>query len=235
MIADLFAPVEQLARAGGTWSYAAAAVLGFLAIWLSPCHLVGLTLASTYLHRHAAGPRQVALGLSAFLVAMLATAALVAAATLALGRLAGDTGAMGATLAIVLVALAGLVLLDVVPVPAVPGGSTSRGSTRLRSAFGLGAAFSVATGPCSLAFVAPLLALPIAGVASTPLDAGAAVVAMFVVGHAAGAGLAWAIAQRGANWLGGHASAHLRRARTTAGFLLVTLAGWMTANATMTG
>ena len=85
MIGDLFAPVEQLARAGGVWSYAAAVVLGFLAIWLSPCHLVGLTLASTYLRRRAGGPRQVALGLSAFLVAMLATAALVAAATLALG------------------------------------------------------------------------------------------------------------------------------------------------------
>jgi cytochrome c biogenesis protein CcdA len=234
MIGDLFAPVEQLARIGGVWSYAAAVVLGFLAIWLSPCHLVGLTLASTYLRRHAGGPRQVALALAAFLVAMLATAALVAAATVALGRLAGDTGTVGAMMAIALVALAGLVLLDVVPMPAVPGGSNSGGSTRLRSAFGLGAAFSVATGPCSLAFVAPLLALPIAGVASTPLDMGAAV-AMFVAGHAMGAGLAWAIALRGANWLGGHASAGLRWARTTAGFLLVTLAGWMTANAIMTG
>jgi cytochrome c biogenesis protein CcdA len=234
MIGDLFAPVEQLARIGGVWSYAAAVVLGFLAIWLSPCHLVGLTLASTYLRRHAGGPRQVALGLAAFLVAMLATAALVAAATLALGRLAGDTGAMGATLAIVLISLAGLVLLDVVPVPAVPVASNAGGSTRVGSAIGLGAAFSVATGPCSLAFVAPLLALPIAGVASTPLDMAAAV-AMFVVGHAMGAGLAWAIALRGANWLGGHASAGLRWARTTAGFLLVTLAGWMTANAIMTG
>lgn len=234
MIGDLFTPVEQLAGAGGVWSYAAAAVLGFLAIWLSPCHLVGLTLASTYLRRHARGPRQVALGLSAFLIAMLGTAALVAAATLALGRLAGDTGAMGAMLAIVLVALAGLVLLDVVPVPAVPVASNAGSSIRVGSALGLGAAFSVATGPCSLAFVAPLLALPIVRVASTPLDT-SAVVAMFVAGNAAGAGLAWAVAQRGANWLGGHASTTLRWARTTAGFLLVTLAGWMTANAIITG
>jgi hypothetical protein len=142
MIGDLFTPVEQLAGASGMWSYAAAVVLGFLAIWLSPCHLVGLTLASTYLRRHAGGTRQVALALSAFLVAMLATAALVAAATLALGRLAGDTGTVGAMLA---------------------------------------------------------------------------------------------IAQRGANWLGDHGSTRLRWARTMAGFLLVALAGWMTANAIMTG
>jgi cytochrome c biogenesis protein CcdA len=234
MIGDLFTPVAQLAGAGGVWSYAAAAVLGFLAIWLSPCHLVGLTLASTYLRQHARGPRQVALGLSAFLIAMLGTAALVAAATLALGRLAGDTGAMGAMLAIVLVALAGLVLLDVVSVPAVPVASNAGSSTRVGSALGLGAAFSVATGPCSLAFVAPLLALPIVRVASTPLDTSAAV-AMFVAGHAAGAGLAWAVAQRGASWLGGHASAGLRRARTTAGLLLVMLSGWMAANAIITG
>lgn len=60
-------------------------------------------------------------------------------------------------------------------------------------------------------------------------------VAMFVAGHAVGAGLAWAVAQRGANWLGGHASAGLRRARTTAGLLLVMLSGWMTANAIITG
>lgn len=234
MIGDLFTPVEQLAGAGGAWSYAAAAVLGFLAIWLSPCHLVGLTLASTHLRRYARGSRQVALGLAAFLIAMLGTAALVAATTLALGRLAGDTGAMGATLAIVLVALAGLILLDVVPLPAVPVPSNAGGSTRVGSALGLGAAFSVATGPCSLAFLAPLLALPIAGVASTSLDMAAAV-AMFVVGHAAGAGLAWAVGRCGANWLGDHASTSLRWARTTAGFLLVTLAGWMTANAIMTG
>jgi cytochrome c biogenesis protein CcdA len=234
MIGDLFTPVAQLAGAGGVWSYAAAALLGFLAIWLSPCHLVGLTLASTYLRQHARGPRQVALGLSAFLIAMLGTAALVAATTLALGRLAGDTGAMGATLAIVLVALAGLILLDVVPLPAVPVPSNAGGSTRVGSALGLGAAFSVATGPCSLAFVAPLLALPIVRVASTPLDTSAAV-AMFVAGHAAGAGLAWAVGRCGANWLGDHASTSLRWARTTAGFLLVTLPGWMTANAIMTG
>ncbi len=234
MIGDLFTPVEQLAGAGGAWSYAAAAVLGFLAIWLSPCHLVGLTLASTYLRRHAGSPRQVALALSAFLVAMLATAALVAAATLALGRLAGDTGTMGTMLAIVLVTFAGLVLLDVVPVPAVPAASNAGSSTRVGSALGLGAAFSVATGPCSLAFVAPLLALPVAGVAATSLDMAAAV-AMFVVGHAAGAALAWAVGQRGASWLDDHAKTRLRWARTATGFLLVALAGWMTANAIMTG
>jgi hypothetical protein len=56
---------------------------------------------------------------------------------------------------------------------------------------------------------------------------------MFVAGHAVGAGFVWAIAHRGANWLGGHASAGLRWVRTMAGFLLVTLAGWMAANAIM--
>lgn len=234
MIGDPFTPVEQLAGAGGAWSYAAAAVLGFLAIWLSPCHLVGLTLASTYLRRHAGSPRQVALALSAFLVAMLATAALVAAATLAFGRLAGDTGTIGTMLAIVLVTLAGLVLLDVVPMPAVPAASNAGSSTRVGSALGLGAAFSVATGPCSLAFVAPLLALPVAGVAATSLDMATAV-AMFVVGHAAGAALAWAVGQRGASWLNDHAKTRLRWARTATGFVLVALAGWMTANAIMTG
>jgi len=60
-------------------------------------------------------------------------------------------------------------------------------------------------------------------------------VAMLVAGRAARAGLAWAIAQCSANRLGGRASTGLRRARITAGFLLVTLAGWMTANPIMTG
>jgi len=44
-----------------------------------------------------------------------------------------------------------------------------------------------------------------------------------------------AIAQRGANRLGRRASTGLRWARTTAGFLLVALAGWMTANPIMAG
>ncbi len=233
MIGELLVPVEQLAFAGGTWSYAAAAVLGFLAIWLSPCHLLGLTLAGSYLRRHARVPWQSALWLASFFAAMLATLALLAAVTLALGRLAGDAGLIGTTIAVAVLALAGLVLLDLVPVPAMPGASAAHRPAGFATALGMGAAFTLATGPCSLAFVVPLLALPaVAG--AHPAAAAAGAVALFIAGHALGAAVLWIVASRVPAALGAAASTRLLRARQVAGLVLLVLSGWMLARALAT-
>ncbi|MCK7494706.1 MAG: hypothetical protein MZW92_28880 [Comamonadaceae bacterium] len=196
-----------------------------------------MTSASTYLRRHAGGPRQVALA-----------ARLPSSSRCWRDRRAGG-GGHGSRLAGLraipgrwarrspssLVALAG---------PGPAGRRTDAGWSRARrtpavhpAGLGSRAGRGFAAWPPDRAASRswqPLLALPIAGVASTSLDMAAAV-AMFVVGHAMGAVLVWPSASRGANWLARvQRRPALRWARATAGFLLVTLAGWMTANAIMT-
>jgi cytochrome c biogenesis protein CcdA len=230
MIADLFAPVERLAEAGPGWVSLAAALLGFLAIWLSPCHLMGLALAGVYLRRGARSPVQTALRLGAYLVAMLATTAAIAGVTISVGWLAGDTGAPGAVLATVALAVAGLALLDLIPLPAVPTSSAANRPSGLAATTALGATFAVASGPCGLAFVAPLLALPLReGAPATRAVAG--VLAPFVVGHAIGAILVWIGLARAQAWLGATASSVLAWLRRVAGVVLLALSGYVFAGA----
>jgi cytochrome c biogenesis protein CcdA len=234
MIADLFASVERLAEAGPGWVSLAAALLGFLAVWLSPCHLMGLALAGGYLHRGAGSPVQAALRLGAYFVAMLVTTAAIAGVTLSVGRLAGDTGAPGAVLAIIALAVAGLALLDLIPLPAVPTSSAANRPPGLATATALGATFAVASGPCGLAFVAPLLALPLRGGAPT-MHAVASALVPFVVGHAVGAILVWIGLARAQSWLGATASSVLAWVRRAAGVVLLALSGYVFAGAWAAG
>ena len=234
MIADLFAPVERLAEAGPGFVPPAAALLGFLAIWLSPCHLMGLVLAGGYLRRGARSPVQAALRLGAYFAAMLATTAAIAGVTISVGRLAGDTGAPGTALAIIALAVAGLALLDLIPLPAVPTSSAANRPPGLAAATALGATFAVASGPCGLAFVAPLLALPLReGAPATRAVAG--VLAPFVVGHAIGAILVWIGLARAQSWLGARASSVLAWVRRTVGVVLLALSGYVFAGAWTVG
>jgi hypothetical protein len=234
MIADLFAPIERLAAVGPGWVSLGAAMLGFLAIWLSPCHLMGLALAGGYLRRGAQSPLQTALRLSAYFLAMLATTAAIAGVTIAVGRLAGDTGLPGRALAIIALAVAGLALLDLIPLPTVPTSSAANYPPGLATAAALGATFAVASGPCGLAFVAPLLALPLReGEPTTHAVAGALM--PFVVGHAIGAILVWIGLARAQSWLGARASSVLAWVRRTAGVALLALSGYVLAGAWTAG
>jgi hypothetical protein len=185
MLGDLLGFAQQAVAQNLPWAAAAALLLGVLAVWLSPCHLVGVSLAAAYLQRDACAPGDRILRMALFVGTVLLATAGVAGLTLALGRLAGDTGLLGIGIAATALLVAGLMLLDAFPLPSLPAPDTVGRAPGGLTAVVLGVAFALATGPCSLAFIAPLAVLP-----TDSVDSGSGTVVarslLFVVGHALG-------------------------------------------------
>jgi len=153
--------MEALTRAvegGFGLALAASFLWGVASIVLSPCHLSGIPLLVAFLSRDAsagsARPYRVA---SLFALGLVVSVALVGAATAALGRIAGDLGNGANWLVALVLAFVGLALLDVVRLDfSSPNLTRFRGGGE-RAAFLAGLFFGSATGPCTFAFLAPVL------------------------------------------------------------------------------
>ncbi len=197
----------------------AAFAWGFASIWLSPCHLAGIPLVVGYLaaapdSATALGQRGRTVAILAFAMGVLLSLLPLGAATLLLGRVAGDLGISSNYLVAALCLAAGLYLLDWLPLPwsgrAMPR-PTSRGPW---TALGLGLVFGLALGPCAFAWIAPVLG--VAGMqAAEGLTLPALLLLLFAVGHLAGVLLAassLALVQRWLDALGRHRSLALGRA-----------------------
>jgi cytochrome c-type biogenesis protein len=137
---------------------AAAFSWGVLSVLLSPCHLSSIPLVVGYLNGgEQRGFRRSLATCSLFAVGVLATIGLVGAATSALGRMAGDVGPVGNLLLAGILVAIGLVLMDLLRLPwagAVPQAWRARGPA---GALLLGLIFGAGLGPCTFAFMAPVL------------------------------------------------------------------------------
>ena len=163
---------------------------GVLSILLSPCHLASIPLIVGYISRENKGSKR-AFSISAvFSVGILITIILVGIATAAAGRLLGDIGQYGYYFAAVVMLYFGLNLLDVLPSPFRGDKNISAKKTGLRGAFVLGLIFGIALGPCTFAFMAPILGVAFSTGREYPVFAVLLVIA-FSAGHCgviAGAG-----------------------------------------------
>jgi cytochrome c-type biogenesis protein len=195
--------------ASGALAVAAAFAWGVLSVVLSPCHLTSVPLVVAYMSGGAelpSGRRALWLS-SAFAAGILASIAAVGAATAAAGRMLGDVGRAGNWLVAAVFFAMGLNLVGVLPLPAI--GSTP-GAPRRRGAGGaalVGLAFGVALGPCTFAFMAPLLGLVFRAAGSGAAAHGALLVAAYGLGHAAAIALAGASLQNVSRWIGWSAGA----------------------------
>jgi cytochrome c-type biogenesis protein len=173
--------------AGGTvLALAASAGWGAASVLLSPCHLAGIPLIVGYVTSAKGDPTVGrAAGLSlAFGAGILATIALLGVLTALLGRALGEVGPWVTYGVGGLFLLVGLDLVGAIQLPRWTfGGGVRRGGGVLAAA-GLGLVFGLVLGPCTFAFLAPVMGAGIALGASAPLLAGALVLA-FGIGHCA--------------------------------------------------
>jgi cytochrome c-type biogenesis protein len=117
-----------------------------------------------------------------FAAGILITIAVVGAVTAAAGRMMGDVGSYGTYFVAVIFFLVGLYLLDVIPAPWSGPGQTGMKRKGMLAAFVLGLIFGVAVGPCTFAYMAPMLAVTFK-VASTALLYGIALLIAYGIGH----------------------------------------------------
>jgi cytochrome c-type biogenesis protein len=206
------------------WALLAAFAWGVVSIVFSPCHLASVPLIVGFISTQDDTSTHRAFRLSlAFSLGVLAAIALIGLITASLGRLFGDLGAIGNVAVAVVFFVFGLYLMDLLPLRWTSFPSTTR-KRGLSAALGLGLVFGVGLGPCSFAFLAPLLILAFDR-APVNYALAAALLAAFALGHCGvivAAGTAAQKAQTVVSW--GGRSGVTRWVRRTCGALVV-LAG----------
>lgn len=158
-------------------------IWGILSILLSPCHLASIPLIVGFIDQHGRTSTRHAFWLSTlFATGILITIGVIGVVTAALGRMMGDVGAYGNYFVAAIFFLVGLHLLGVIPLPL--GGPASPGIKRrgLLAALILGLVFGIALGPCTFAYMAPMLAVTFK-LAATNLLYGIVLLLAYGVGH----------------------------------------------------
>ncbi len=181
----------------------AAFVWGVLSIVLSPCHLSSIPLIVGFVGEQPNLTTRRAFSISAvFAAGILLTIALIGAITAALGRMLGDVGSFGNYLVAAIFFAVGLHLLGVIPLPWSGPGQVGMKQRGLLAGFLLGLIFGVALGPCTFAYMAPMLGVTLR-VATTNLVYAVALLLAFGLGHCSvivAAGTSTEAVQRYLNW-----------------------------------
>jgi cytochrome c-type biogenesis protein len=181
----------------------AAAAWGVLSILLSPCHLASIPLIVGFISGQGQLSTRRAFGTAMlFAVGILITIAAIGAITASAGRMLGDVGRYGNYFVAGIFLLVGLHLLGVIPAPWTVPGRVGLKRKGWLAAFILGLVFGIALGPCTFAYMAPILAVTFKVADTAPLY-GAALLLAYGVGHcvvivAAGTATEWV--QRFLNW-----------------------------------
>ncbi|MCI0500094.1 MAG: hypothetical protein L0Y36_10545, partial [Planctomycetales bacterium] len=133
---------------------------------------------------------------------ILITIGAIGAVTATAGRMMGDVGRYGNYFVALIFFVVGLHLLDVIPMPSSGPGQVGMKRKGLLAAFILGLVFGIALGPCTFAYMAPML-----GVTFKLADANPAYGILLLLAYGAGhcsvivfAGTFTEVVQRYLNW-----------------------------------
>ena len=180
---QLFTALSRAVEGSAVLALSAAFVWGVLSILLSPCHLASIPLIVEFIDQQGRMTTRRAFTVSLlFSVGILITIAVIGVMTAAAGRMLGDVGRWGNYGVAVIFFVVGLYLLDAIRIP-MPG-AAQPGVKRegMLAAFILGLVFGVVLGPCSFAYMAPLLGMTFR-LASTNLPYGILLLVLYGLGH----------------------------------------------------
>jgi cytochrome c-type biogenesis protein len=204
MIQSLFDWLFRALEASTGLAMFASFVWGLLSILLSPCHLSSVPLIVGYIDGQGRVETRRAFVLSLlFSSGVLITITSVGLFTGLIGRMLGDIGKFGNAAVTVIFVIVGLYLLDVIPMPFL--GKGNQPVVRKKGAWGafiIGLLFGLAVGPCTFAYMAPMLGVAFK-TASTHLFFAIALVLLYAMGHCSVivlAGTFTGVLQKYLNW-----------------------------------
>ena len=199
----LFTTLTHAVEGTPAIAVAAAFVWGVLSILLSPCHFASIPLIVGFIDKQGRMSTKRAFVISMlFAVGILITIATIGAITAAAGRMMGDVGRYGNYLVAAIFFLVGLHLLDVIGMPWSGPGQVGMKRKGMLAAFILGLVFGIALGPCTFAYMAPMLGVTFK-LASTNLSYGILLLFVYGIGHCSVivfAGTFTKVVQRYMNW-----------------------------------
>jgi len=176
---------------------------GVLSILLSPCHLSSIPLVVGFISSQGKISIGRTINISLiFSVGILITIALIGIITASLGRLIGDIGGVGNYLVAGIFFLVGLYLLDIIKLDWNNAALRRTKTKGFLAALILGLLFGLALGPCTFAYMAPVLGV-VFQTAQTNYFLAVTLLLAFGIGHCSvivGAGTLTGKVQKYLNW-----------------------------------
>jgi cytochrome c-type biogenesis protein len=183
MIQQIFTTLTHAVENTPAIAAGAAFLWGVLSIILSPCHLASIPLIVGFIDEQGRiSTRRAFLISTLFAVGILVTIGVIGVITAAAGRMMGDLGKYGNYFVALIFFVVGLHLLDIIPIPWSGPGRMAIKRRGLLAAFILGLVFGIALGPCTFAYMAPMLGVTFK-VAATDLSYGVFLLLLYGAGH----------------------------------------------------
>jgi len=184
MILTIFEWLSNLMQSSLIIALIASLIWGMLSILLSPCHLASIPLIVAFIGEQGKMSTKRAFWLAAsFSLGILTTIAAIGIITGLLGRMLGDIGSYGNYIVAIIFFIIGFHLLEVIQLPFL--GKTNQPSFQKKgilAAFGLGFIFGIALGPCTFAYMAPMLGI-VFTVSATQFFYGFLLLLFYGIGH----------------------------------------------------
>jgi cytochrome c-type biogenesis protein len=177
---------------------------GVLSILLSPCHLSSIPLIVGFINGQGVVTKRRAFALSGlFALGILVTIAVIGVITGMMGRLMGDVGRVGNYFVAAIFFVIGLHLLELITIPFL--GTANQPTVKRKGALAaliIGLLFGIALGPCTFAYMAPMLGVAFSVAATRPVLA-TSLILSYAIGHCSVivlAGTFTSMVQKYLNW-----------------------------------
>ncbi|MBC8377643.1 MAG: cytochrome C biogenesis protein, partial [Planctomycetes bacterium] len=201
---------------------------GVMSILLSPCHLASIPLVVAYVNRGEIIKTKKAFMLSClFSFGILISILAIGLLTALLGRMLGDIGPWGKWIVAAVFIVFGLVMLEVINLPWSGPNVAGNTKTGAWGALLLGLIFGAAVGPCTFAYMAPVLAV-VLETAGTHFVFAATLILLYSIGHCGIIVLAGTLGARIQTFLNWDQKAHVTaKIRKVCGVVLIAVAFYL--------
>ena len=183
MIEKLFIVLASAVQGTPAFAIGAAFLWGILSMVLSPCHLSSIPLIVGFIDEQGRISTKRAFSIALlFSSGLMVSIAVIGLITALAGRMMGDVGRNGNYIVAVLFFLVGLHLFDIIPMPWSGPGQIGIKRKGIFASFILGLIFGIALGPCTFAYMAPMLSITFQ-LAATQIWYGILLLLSYAVGH----------------------------------------------------
>lgn len=183
MILSLFEWLSNALNQNAGLALTASFIWGILSILLSPCHLASIPLIVGFIDDQGNIRTRRAFFLASFFsIGILVTIFIIGIITSLMGRMTGDIGPWGNYFVSGLFFIVGLYLLNLIPISFSGPGKVNMKRKGLFAAFILGLIFGIALGPCTFAYMAPVLGVTFSVARTSPLYA-LSLLVLYGLGH----------------------------------------------------
>ncbi|MCX5805414.1 MAG: cytochrome C biogenesis protein [Proteobacteria bacterium] len=183
MIEKLFIFLTDAVSGTPAFAIGASFLWGVLSLVLSPCHLSSIPLIVGFIDEQGRISTKRAFFIAlVFSSGLMVSIAVIGIITAMAGRMMGDVGIYGNYFVAGVFFLVGLHLFDIIPMPWSGPGNIGIKRKGILASFILGLIFGIALGPCTFAYMAPMLSITFQ-LAGTQIWYGIILLLSYAVGH----------------------------------------------------